>query len=119
MDVQDALVEIVRDAQQLEKAGQTHKIDAGLAAVREDAVAELFARGARFSRDAESGEVGLTRAGQSERIGFAGDYDGDFRAQHTVGDAIEEVLQRGAAAAEQDGQPNGIVHEPSLGDFPE
>lgn len=114
MDVQNTLVEIVRDAQQLEETGQTHEIDAGIPAVSEDAVAELFARGARFSLDAECGEIGLPRARQSERIGLAGDDDGDFRAQQAIGDAVEEVLQRGAAAAEQYGQPDGIVHGASL-----
>jgi hypothetical protein len=111
VNVQDAIAEIVGDVQQLEETGHTNAIDVGIAAVSEDAFAEFFARGTRFSFDDESRDVGLAGAGQSEGIGLAGNDDSDSCTEDAISDAIEEILQCGAAAADQDSQPNGIVHE--------
>jgi hypothetical protein len=111
MDVQNSMAEIVGDVYQLEEAGQTNKIHAGVSAVREYAITKVFARGTRFTLNDQSRDTGLSSTGQSERIGFAGDDDGDFRAQQSIGDAVYEVSQSCAAAAEQHGQPDGIVHE--------
>ncbi len=69
---------------------------------------------ARLALDHEGGDAGLAGARQTEGVGLVGDDAGDLGGQGAGGDAVEEVLQCRAAAAEQNGQPDGMVHdEPS------
>src|SRR6185437_15274282 len=110
MNVQNAVEKIIGDVQQLEESGQADEIDLSLPAVREETRAEVLARGTRLAIDDEGGNVGLPGTGQAKSVRLVRDDAGDFRGQHTAGDAIEEVVQSCAAATEQDGQTDRLVH---------
>jgi hypothetical protein len=110
MDVQNAVAEVRGDVQQLEETGQANEIDSSSPAMGKDTAAKFFARGTRSTLDNESGDIGLARPCQAERIRFVGDDDSDFRTQQAPADAVEEVLKGGTAAADKDGQPKWIVH---------
>src|SRR5262249_22455160 len=108
--VHDAVAVVLGDGQQLQEAGQTDEIDLRFAAGVEDAPAELVRRGARLARDDQARDARLGGPFQAEGVGAVGDDEHDLRAEPAVGDAVEQVLQRQAVAAEQHGEANGVVH---------
>src|SRR5258708_37933834 len=81
---------------------------------REDALAEFVRGGAAFALHNEAGNTHMASAKQAKRVVAAGDDEDDLVWQPSVGTAVEQVLQGGAAPAEEDGEPKRIRDGPSL-----
>src|SRR5262245_52178222 len=102
MNVHYTSAEVVGDRQELQEAGHAHQVGAGLADQVEDAAAELLAAGTFFSGYDCGGEAGRPRAGQSIGGGLIGNDLNDAGREPAIRDPVDQVLQRGPAAAEQD-----------------
>ena len=111
VDVEDAEDVVVGDPQEAEEAGKADEVGLG--------IADEFPDGAGKSVDVASGEV-LAVDQVDGQVEFAGgdgvvafgvgaDDGGDFRAEATGLNVVVEVLKRGPAAADKDGEADGKV----------
>jgi hypothetical protein len=104
MDIHHPAIKVIGDAKELKKPGQADQIDTRMTAALEYVLAEIFARGVIGSLNHGRWHAGALGTHQSEGIGVAGDNQVHLCRQTAVGDLVEQVLQRGAAAAEKDRQ---------------
>src|SRR5438552_4061640 len=94
MNVQDAAQEIVRDVDELKEASQADQLHAGTTAEIEKASAEFFARSKVPCLDHRRRHTHLLGTRQPVRVHTVGDNQHDLRLQATIGETVEQVLER-------------------------
>ena len=108
MNVHHPAHEVRRNLHQLQKAAHAHQVGPVGAAGVEDALTELRPRRALLPLNNGRWNARDLGAHEAERFDLARHDAHDLGVESPVGDAVEEILQRRAAAAEENGDSDRI-----------
>ena len=109
MNIHHPAIKVGGDFEQREKAGKRHQIDLCLAQHLEHPCAELRDRCERTAGNNFAVQSGFLCPRDSCAVGSAGNYDGNFCVQRSIGNLLDEVHQRRATTGDEGTQPNRPV----------
>lgn len=107
VDVDHLVREIFRNGEQLQKAGQANQVGLCRPDTIEDRLAKSGPGAGFFFGDDNGGQPCPFCSLDALHAGVAGNDENDLRIEPAIANAIDEVLQRRAPGANQDGKANG------------
>jgi len=112
MNIQNPMSEIFWDAQQLQEAGQADKLGARTSTAIKYTLAEVLNATRRFPGDNLDRQACIAGTRDASHILFTGDDLNDANRKVARRPDVNEILQRGAAPTEKDGnrQFKRLIH---------
>lgn len=107
MDVDHPMLKVVGDHDQREEAGEDDEVDAGVAELGPDGVAEGLGVVELLAGDDVDGQAALTGAVDAGGIGVGGDDADDFGVERPSVDALGEIEHGRSAAADEHAEAEG------------